>query len=261
MKTSSAIAALAIMLSVILTVIIAPAATPLVAAPPAVVTPGTEVPTPTTIPTPTATLEPIPEPGEPVVNVAVDQQVSPPEVFVGDLVRLYVRVFNPGDHPGNDLVVTIPVPSGLILINVDVSRGDVTILEGGRLVRVELGTLLPGLTEEITLVTRAVTAGVIEGNVRLTSSNPTDLLVDNVDRVTLLVRTVPPTISPSPTATEAVAASLAPTNPPQPAPTPIVALRLPNTGAPDRSDVLGLVALAILLIVVGAVVRTRMVKQ
>jgi hypothetical protein len=259
MKVSSAIAILATLLSLLLTMFIS-AATPLVAAPPAVVTPGTEVPTPTNMPQPTSTPTSTPTPtsipvapeGDPVVNISVEQEVVPDDVLVGEIVHLHVHVLNNSNQPGNGIVIDIPVPDGLELITVETSRGTVVI--SGRLVQVQLGRLLPGLREKITLITRARQPGVIQGSVSITTTDRSDLLPDNVDQVTLRVRELPQGAIASPTPTD-VPPPPSSVSLPQPTVEVAVAPRLPNTGGADDLWLIGLTLLATMLLLVAGVVR------
>jgi LPXTG-site transpeptidase (sortase) family protein len=111
-------------------------------------TPPTLTPTVTgTPPTPTLT-------GTITPSASVSNSVSPKEARRNQNLTFTVRVTNSGSAPANSVTVLDSFPTYLDITSASVSQGSYTITSSSRSVTANLGTINPGQSATLTVVTR-----------------------------------------------------------------------------------------------------------
>ena len=197
-----------------------PTATLVPTAPPTATTvPATATPAPTNTAAPSRQ----PDTGRP--DIAVVKSASQQSARTGDTVTFTLVVTNLGDAAADNVVASDNLPNGFDFIQVTTTRGTVTVI--GRAATISIGTVQPGETVTITLVT-TVNAAAQAGQVQNIALVSTTTLGDNPNNNTSTVSidlAVPP-VSATP--------SIAPSSVPTGVPVPTVATKprtLPVTGA------------------------------
>jgi uncharacterized repeat protein (TIGR01451 family) len=82
----------------------------------------------------------------------IDKEVDPPFAQIGDVVTWTIVVTNTCSTTRDNVVVTDDIPDGLEIISVDSSQGTVAV--SGQDITVDIGSLGPGASVTITIVTR-----------------------------------------------------------------------------------------------------------
>lgn len=115
----------------------------------------------------------------PPFNVSIRKAVSSPTVKLGETVTYTLTARNDGPAVADDVVVTDALPEQLQLTGASTSKGSCTTSGNG--VRCELGRLLPGQTETVTVTARAIRSGTAINNAEISSPGDRDPR-DNRDR-------------------------------------------------------------------------------
>jgi uncharacterized repeat protein (TIGR01451 family) len=108
---------------------------------------------------------------EPTADLAILKQASADRVDVGAQFTYQLTITNNGPDDASGVVVTDPLPPGMLLLSVATSQGDCT---GIGTVVCNLGTLANGAGAEVTITVQAQSMGIFDNQATVTS-NAVDL--------------------------------------------------------------------------------------
>jgi uncharacterized repeat protein (TIGR01451 family) len=131
----------------------------------------------------------------PVAGVSVTMTEAPNPVFASTYMTYTIAVANAGPAAATNVVLTDPLPASVNFVSASLSQG--VCSNFGGLITCNLGSLAPGGSAAITLVTLPTVGGIIVTNTVAVTASQTDLnLTDNTAAsATSILNSFPPTLA------------------------------------------------------------------